>query len=125
MCAAAVDLVDGDRLHAVLGETDAVIRFAQNEHWMFRSGLGVNSLSDALDTDVGFNFTYGVDWFPINPLVFSSEIDLGSLGHAWLFHVRTSAGVTFKGAEIFAAYDYYDIGDGQLKGLSAGVRLWF
>jgi hypothetical protein len=113
----------GDRLW--IGEADATFRFAQNEHWMFRSGLGMNWLTDDADTDLGVNFTYGFDWFPVQPLVFSSEIDIGTLGDAWLFHARTSAGVTWRGAEFYVAYDYYDIGDGQLKGLAAGLRLWF
>lgn len=113
----------GDRIW--LGEVDFTVRFAQNEHWMFRSGLGVNWLSDVADTNFGFNFTYGVDWFPVRPLVFSSEIDLGSLGEAWLFHARTSAGMTWQGTEIYAAYDYYDIGDGQLNAMSLGLRFWF
>jgi hypothetical protein len=113
----------GDRLW--LGDTNAVIRFAQNEQWVFRSGFGVNWLSDQVRSDFGFNFTYGFDWFPVNPLVLSAELDLGSLGQAWLFHVRTSAGLTWKGTELYLAYDYYDIGDGQLAGMAAGVRLWF
>jgi hypothetical protein len=116
-------LTAGDQLW--LGKSDITFRFAQSEHWLFRSGIGVNWLGDNAATNFGFNFNYGIDWFPVKPLVFSSEIDLGTLGKSWLFHARTSAGIVVQGTEFYLGYDYYDIGNAQFNGLSTGVRLWF
>ena len=75
--------------------------------------------------DFGFNATYQVDWFPHDPLVFSSELDVGSLGDAWLFHFQQTAGVTWRGLEARVGYDYLDIGDAQFSMLLCGVRGWF
>ncbi len=50
-----------------LGDFNAVFRFAQSEHVQFRSGIGFNWLHDDRATDFGFNFTYGADFFPIDP----------------------------------------------------------
>lgn len=108
-----------------LGKSDVVFRFAQNECWQFRSGLGVNWMTDRAGSDLGFNFTYGVDWYPARPLIFSSEVDLGTLGEAWLFHARTSAGVIWGPTELYVAADYYTIGEAHLSGLATGLRLWF
>jgi hypothetical protein len=49
---------------------------------MFRTGLGFNWLDDPIDTNFGFNFTYGADLFPRRPWVLSATIDWGTLGEA-------------------------------------------
>jgi hypothetical protein len=110
---------------AYVGDVNLVYRFAQNEHWQFRSGLGANFLSDQQQTDIGFNFTYGLDWYPIRPLIISSEIDWGLLGDETLVHFRLSSGVQWYGLEAFVAYDLYDVGKFDNVSLVAGVRLWF
>lgn len=108
-----------------LGDANVVFRFAQSEYLVMRTGLGVNWLSDPKDTNTGFNFTYGGDFFPIRPWIFSGEIDLGTLGHATLVHFRTTLGVNLGPAEAYLGYDFYDIGPTQIAGLVAGIRLWY
>jgi hypothetical protein len=65
------------------------------------------------------------DWQPVRPLVFSAELDLGTLGHASVVHVRSTAGVSWGVTEAFVGYDLYDIGSTQVQGLVAGVQVWY
>ena len=115
--------VADDRLW--LGDCNIVFRFAQSERMQWRTGAGFNWLDDPDDTDFGFNFTYGVDFFPQRPWVVSATIDWGTLGHAGLFRFRTTTGVVFHGLESYVGYEYLDIGRSQTNSLIAGVRFWF
>jgi len=108
-----------------MGDANIVYRFAQSEHWQMRTGVGVNWMHTPYGTDTGFNFTYGADFFPRKPWIFSSTIDWGTIGHAELFHFRTSAGVLLKNTEIFIGYDYLDIDRIHIDGMVGGLRLWF
>ena len=107
------------------GDANLVFRFAQNEWMQMRSGAGLNWLADGDDTNLGFNFTYGADVMPLNPLVFSSEIDWGRLGQTSLFHSHTTVGVEFHHVELYTGFDYYDVGNTQIHGWLLGTRLWF
>jgi hypothetical protein len=91
----------------------------------FRTGFGVNWLNDPHDTSFGFNWTYGADFFPCSPWIFSSSIDWGILGGAGLFHGRSTIGVIIDRFEVYTGYDYYDLGRSGINSLVAGVRLWF
>lgn len=106
------------------GDFNVVYRFAQSERVQFRSGLGVNWLSDRIGTDYGFNFTYGADVYPRKPWFVSATMDWGRLGHAGLFHGRVIGGVVVDRWELFTGYDYYDVGGTQINGLVAGVGIW-
>ena len=111
--------------HLWMGDCNVVYRFAQSERSQWRVGVGFNWLDDPVQTDYGFNLTYGFDFFPCKPLVFSSEIDWGTLGSAGAFHFRTTAGVLIKDLETFIGYEYRDIGSFQFNGLIAGLQVWF
>jgi len=108
-----------------LGDANIVFRFAQSEYLVMRTGLGFNFLSDPADSNFGFNFTYGGDYFPIRPWIFSGELDLGVLGHASVVHFRGTVGINRGLVEAFLGYDYYDVGPTQLAGLVAGLRVWY
>jgi hypothetical protein len=108
-----------------LGDANLFYRFAQSNQFQARAGLGFNYLTDRADTNFGGNFTYAVDWYPVKPVIVSAEIDLGWLGHESLFHFRVTEGVNWKYGEAFVGYDYYDVGNFQVGGMVAGVRLWF
>jgi hypothetical protein len=110
---------------ATLGDANLFFRFAQSNQFQARAGLGFNYLSDHSDTNFGGNFTYAVDWYPVKPVIVSAELDLGWLGHESLFHFRVTEGVNWKYGEAFVGYDYYDVGNFQVGGMVAGVRLWF
>lgn len=106
------------------GDANLIFRFAQSEHAQFYTGLGLNWLGGE-QGDVGFNFTYGVDLFPIEPIIFRSVLDMGTLGDADLYHGKTTIGVSFRNFEVFTGYDILHIGDSNLHGLIAGLTLWF
>ncbi|MCI0360690.1 MAG: hypothetical protein L0211_19610 [Planctomycetaceae bacterium] len=117
--------LDASRDSLWLGDANVLFRFAQSEFLQFHTGLGMNYLSDTVGSEFGFNFTYGFDFQPVRPLVFSAELDLGTLGHASVVHVRTTAGVVYGPGEAFVGYDLYDIGSTQIQGLAAGVQIWY
>jgi hypothetical protein len=118
-------LPGGGSDHLWLGDCNLTFRFAQGEHAQFRTGLGFNWLDDPIETDFGFNFTYGADLFPCRPWVLSATIDWGTLGEAELFRFRTTAGVVLYGVEVYTGYEYLDIDTTQMNGLIGGVRIWF
>ena len=111
--------------HLTLGDCNLVYRFAQGPRAQMRTGLGANWLNDTTRTDLGFNFTYGGDFFPRKPWVLSSAIDWGTLGRAGLFRFRTTAGVIFNRFESYVGYEYLDIGTTQGNFLIGGLRVWF
>ncbi|MBC7853832.1 MAG: hypothetical protein IAF94_10380 [Pirellulaceae bacterium] len=108
-----------------LGDANLFYRFAQSDQFQARTGLGFNYLADPADTNYGFNFTYAADWYPVKPVIVSAELDLGWLGQESLFHLRVTEGVNWKYGEAYVGYDYYDVGNFQVGGMVAGVRLWF
>lgn len=107
------------------GDCNALVRFAQSERAQMRAGVGFNWLSDQLSNDFGINFTYGGDFFPVDPWVISADIDWGRLGQTSLFHGRITAGVQWRGIEVFTGYDYYDVGRTGIGGLVSGLRVWY
>lgn len=108
-----------------LGDANVVFRFAQSEYLVMRTGLGMNFLNDPLATNTGFNFTYGGDFFPARPWIYSGELDLGTLGHATAIHLRTTVGMNLGMVEGYLGYDYYDVGQTHIGGLVAGLRGWY
>jgi hypothetical protein len=109
----------------VIGDTNLTFRFAQNEIASFYTGLGFRTLADYKQTDFGFNFTYGADFFPVRPLVISGVFDAGTRGSAGVVHGRASIGAIWHGWELFAGYDFLRIGSSNLQGPMAGIRFWF
>lgn len=107
------------------GDANVVFRFVQNERLVMRSGLGLNWLHDSIGTETGFNFTYGGDLFPCDPLVISAGFDLGSLGDATMFHSRATFGVVVDNAEFYTGIDYFRVDDVDITSLIAGIRIWF
>jgi hypothetical protein len=107
------------------GDTNVTWRFAQSSWAQMRAGVGVNWLGDDAGSDLGVNFTYGGDFYPAEPFVLSGELDIGSLNHAFLLHLRGTVGVQVNRFELFTGYDYLQLDSSNLHGLVAGVRLWF
>jgi len=119
------DLPNGEHDDLWTGDFNVVYRFAQSEHWQFRSGLGFNWLSDESDSEFGWNLTYGFDAYPIKPIVFSTSVDLGRLGREGLQHVRTTIGIQLKRLQIYAGYDLYQVGSVEIDGFISGLQLSF
>jgi len=119
------DLPGGGHDDMWTGDCNLVFRFAQSAHMQWRTGIGLNFLDDRQDSDFGFNFTYGADWFPVQPWVLSATIDWGRLGADEQFRVRTTAGIVLCRVESYVGYEYYDWNRTQLNTLIGGVRYWF
>lgn len=113
---------DDDLWH---GDFNFTYRFAQNELWQFRAGLGVNWLSDRFGAEAGFNTTYGVEWFPRDPIIVSGLIDWGRLGSSSLFHFRSTIGATHNGWGVFTGFDYLKIGDAEIPAWINGIEYRF
>jgi hypothetical protein len=107
------------------GDMNILFRFAQSEFLQMRTGAGANWLADDIRSDWGFNFTYGGDLMPLQPFILSAEIDWGRLGHSELFHGRATVGVEYRHVELYTGFDYFDVGETQIRGWIAGTRLWF
>jgi hypothetical protein len=115
----------GCRDNLWLGDVTATFRFVQNEWLMMTTGLGGRFLIDQGHNRGGFNFLYGLDAFPIKPVHLFASFDGGTLGHADLFRLRGGVGVNWTHFELFAGYDWVQIGGVNLRGPMAGLRLWF
>ena len=103
-------LQDGANDQLAIGDINLVFRFAQQENIQMRAGLGARLMYDAAQVTPGFNFTYGMDIYPVFPLVLSASIDLGNLGMAFCMHGRGTIGAVFYGVEIYAGWDGFLIG---------------
>ncbi len=107
------------------GDFNITFRFAQSENWLFRAGAGVNWLHDRGETENGFNFTYGAEWFPVKPLVFTGTMDLGKISGDGLLHLRTTAGITTNGFGFYTGYDYFRISNNGISSWINGIELRF
>jgi len=117
------DLGTGATDELDLGSFELVYRFAQSPHVAFVSGVGLNVLDDASDTDYGFNSSYGAT-FLAAPFVLGFEADLGTLGDATTTHLGGSLGVLLGRVELFAAYERREIGSAELPSYALGLRGW-
>lgn len=111
--------------HAWTGDFNIVYRFAENEKMQWRAGVGFNWLADQSGSNFGINFTYGIDWFPRKPWTVSTVFDLGTIGESTLFHNRSTVGVMLGAIELFAGYDYFQLGTANYYGPVAGAGYHF
>ncbi len=107
------------------GDANIVYTFAKGELGQFRTGIGVNWLAGAGQSDSGFNFTYGGELYPAEPFVITGDIDWGRIGDASLFHGRANIGITRNGWGLFTGYDYFSIGKTDLHSWINGFELRF
>ena len=118
-------LPGGRRDRLDYGDCNVVFRFAQSERMMWRSGIGFNWLDDELDTNFGFNATYGADWYIAKPWVATANIDWGRIDRASLLRLRTTIGVTFHGLDAFTGYEYFNLGGSGVNLFLSGLRIRF
>ena len=111
--------------YTTLGDAHLTFRFAQSAAAQFHAGLGARWRFDRSDTSGGVSFLYGADFFPIDPLVVSTSIDLGNLDRQFVFRARASAGWQVGRCELLGGYDFLRFGSVNLQGPFVGLRLWF
>ncbi len=107
-----------------LGDVTVTWQHAVGRHGQFRSGLGVRALVDRGETTYGINFTYGMDLYPVRPLVLHAAVDLGTVGQAVVTQVQASFGLMLGPLELYAGYDQTWIDDIDLGGPTVGLRMW-
>lgn len=90
-----------------------------------RVGAGGRLATDRRQTHGGPNLTMGLDIYPFKPATLSTRVDVGTLGEAKVFHVRSTVGFLWKRLEFFTGYDSLRIGPVDLQGPVAGIRFWF
>ncbi|GAA4439533.1 hypothetical protein [Bremerella cremea] len=108
-----------------MGDINLMYRFGQGYHNQLRFGLGANYLHDRHGSEYGLNFTGGYDAYLGKPWIWSTEFDLGKVGSADLFRFRTTLGLQWKRAEVFAGYQYTNLEGIELDGFLSGLRIWF
>lgn len=107
------------------GDANLTWRFAQNERWQFRAGMGVNWVNDRRGTKAGINGTYNIEWFPKDPWVLSSSLDAGSVGSSGLLHTRNTVGLTHNGWGVFTGHDYLKLDSTSLHTWISGIEYRF
>ncbi|MEP3482701.1 MAG: hypothetical protein ABJZ55_25885 [Fuerstiella sp.] len=107
------------------GDANLTWRFAQNERWQFRAGIGVNWVNDRRGTEAGINGTYNIEWFPKDPWVLSSSLDAGSVGSSGLLHTRNTVGLTHNGWGVFTGHDYLKLDSTSLQTWISGIEYRF
>jgi len=119
------NIATGGTDQLTLGDINLNYRIGQGYHSQLRFGLGANLLEDSAGTELGLNFTGGYDVYLGKPWIWSSEFDLGKVGSADLFRFRTTLGMQWKRAEVFAGYQYTNLEGIELDGFVSGMRFWF
>ncbi len=112
-----------DNLH--VGDVNLVFRAIELEHMLWRIGAGINWFDSRSVSDAGLNATVKVDYFPVQPIILSGEVDYGRVGDAEMFHGSVSVGVILNRFEVFSGYDYRKIGPVKLEGPLFGLRVWW
>jgi hypothetical protein len=109
----------------MLGDAYLTWRFAQCSWGQMYLGAGARWQIDRQHSTAGCSFLYGGDFFPIDPLIISTTLDMGNLGDAFAIRGRCTVGVQLGRWEIFAGYDYQRIGNAQIQGPLVGLKRWF
>ncbi|QDU76616.1 hypothetical protein Pan97_36680 [Bremerella volcania] len=119
------NLPSGGTDQLTLGDLNFTFRVPQGYHSQFRFGLGTNLLEDRNGSEFGINFTTGYDVYLGKPWIWSTEMDLGKVGSADLFRIRSTLGAQWKRVEVFAGYQYTNLEGIELDGFVSGMRFWF
>lgn len=119
------DFPSGGTDHLWLGTVDGSFLFAQGPHSQFRTGLGVRVRSGSVSAnEYGINFLYGMDFYPVRPLIVSIRGDIGSVGDGFIARARGSFGGIVGHLELFAGFDNTWYRDQAWGGPVIGVRIW-
>lgn len=119
---------DGEIDAATFLSTHIGLRFVETDTFTMRSGIGASLWQTQGLWAGGFDFYYGFDWFLVEPIVFSLNMELGSLGEAFRFGFQGSMGALIGRTELFIGWEHFvlanDVGVVELGGPQVGVRLW-
>ena len=108
-----------------IGDVTGTFRFLQTEQTEMHVGGGARFLVDAERIRAGYNLLCSLDVYPARPMHLFGSVEGGSLGNAAVWRLRGGAGWSWDWAEVFAGYDYLNVGGAVLNGPFVGLRLWF
>jgi hypothetical protein len=108
-----------------LGREHLSLRFAESSRVVFRSGIGPQHLCDAKGCVHGIDVNWGFEVFPVRPVVFSLEGDIGNAGEAFALGVRGRIGFLLGPIEVGVGYHQRRIGTVDLGGPYLGLSTWF
>ncbi len=115
-----------------LGSTNLRATLIMRPRLRLRAGAGAQYMVDGRTPGQGRreyasgpNVTADVDVFPVRPFTVSARIDYGTLYKAPSFRGQLTAGVVFRGVQVYGGYELRKIGDVTMQGPVAGLRVWF
>jgi len=108
-----------------LGNVNFLIRFAQSQRAEFRTGVGLNWLSDNRGSAYGVNVHYAADFFIAPPWIISASGDWGKLGQDDLIRGRATLGAIWQRYEFYAGYEYLALGRQSGHYALGGLRMWW
>ncbi len=68
--------------------------------------------------------SYGIDFFPLNPIIISTVAKVGGLGGEWYLDLRGTAGVSLGQIEAYVGYSHLSVAGVSLGGPLMGIRMW-
>jgi hypothetical protein len=86
-------------------------------------GLGPRIATDGTEKAAGINMTSITELYPLRPLVFRIEGDVGSLGQATFLEAQASAGLVWKHFEAYAGYDVMRVAHIRFNSWFTGLRV--
>ena len=107
-----------------IGSIGAHYVFAQSERAQLRSGLGLRVMPDGNDQFMGAYFSYGMDLYPMRPLILSVNGDIGGLNGAAVGTLRATLGAIVDQVEVYGGYEGFWLGDVDLSMALLGARIW-
>jgi hypothetical protein len=90
----------------------------------FHYGGGVLYWNNSGQAATGGYGSYGIDFFPTNPVIISTVAKVGGLGGEWYFDLRGTAGVSLGQIEAYVGYSYQRVAGVSLGGPLMGIRMW-
>lgn len=106
------------------GDLNITYLHAVGESVQMRSGVGARTMIDGPETTWGVNFTYGLDIYPVKPLVISASFDLGNVGSALYRGARATVGVMVGRVEFYGGWDGVWVDEIALGGGLLGVKTY-
>lgn len=104
----------------------------RSPHWTIRAGGGVRYMVDGRtpgegkrEYALGWNAAFGLDFFPLRPVVISYRLDLARLWQATIVQNRATVGAALGPFELYGGYDAMKLGALWLHGPLVGLRGWF
>jgi hypothetical protein len=107
------------------GDANFVYQLVNVDMVSMRAGGGIAWLADEDESDVGFNITYGADFWIKQPWLVTLELDFGRVDGNSLTHARGTIGYVWGQWELYTGWDWFEIGHREFDGVIGGVTLWF